>query len=124
MCASHLRTRPDPCSACLHSYPSASFATFADALVTYRSSIGGLNDCTSCAIAAAGPVDGNFVKLTNNSWSITCAEISTMLGGIPVSLINDLETDAAALPHLTDADVNPLGGPRVRRPELLTMLAV
>ena len=84
-------------------------------LSAYRSDAGGLQEIDACAIAAAGPVDGDAVKLTNNEWIVDRARISAMLNGVPVALVNDLEAVAAALPHLAvrgfDRDRRARAGP-------------
>jgi glucokinase len=100
------------------------FPTFLDALSAYRSDVGGLKDVDAGAIAAAGPVDGDVVKLTNSDWTIDRNEVSSALNGVPVALVNDLEAVAAALPHLRPEDVTPIGSPAPVRPERRTMLAV
>ncbi|MEO1603653.1 MAG: glucokinase, partial [Pseudomonadota bacterium] len=79
-------------------------ADMLDALATFVDATGGLEGCRSAAIAAAGPViDGN-VDFTNSEWSLSAADVSAMLGGVPVALVNDLQGVAAALPHLTRDD--------------------
>ena len=108
----------------VRSYRVSDFPTFADALAAYRSDAGGLRDISACAIAAAGPVDGSHVKVTNNDWSIDRAGIVAMLGGVPAALVNDLEAVAAAIPHLTIGDLYCIGEPVPVRPEQRTMLAV
>ncbi len=62
----------------------------------------------SVAIAAAGPRDGNAVKLTNAPWRIDGAEVSARLGGAPVRVLNDLEAVALFLPVLSPGDVEVL----------------
>jgi glucokinase len=102
----------------------ADFPTFLDALSAYRADAGGLREIGAGAIAAAGPVDGDVVKLTNNAWTIDRAKISAMLNGVPIALVNDLEAVAAALPHLGSADLTAIGAPAPVRPDRRTMLAV
>lgn len=102
----------------------ADFPTFLDALSAYRSDAGGLREIGAGAIAAAGPVDGDVVKLTNNEWIVDGAKISAMLNDVPIALVNDLEAVAAALPHLGSADLTALGAPVPVRPDRRTMLAV
>ncbi len=102
----------------------AAFPTFLDALSAYRSAAGGLSEIKTCAVAAAGPVDGDIVKLTNNAWVVDRAKVSALMGGMPVALVNDLEAVAAALPHLTSDDLTAIGTPAPVRPERRTMLAV
>ena len=57
-------------------FQTADFPTFLDALAAYRSDAGGLKEIEAGAIAAAGPVEGNVVKLTNNEWIVDGAAIS------------------------------------------------
>jgi glucokinase len=100
-------------------YPTAGERSFAEALMAYLTDIGTSTDrswCKSVCIAAAGPVDGDVVQLTNASWSISAQEVSQYLGGVPVALVNDLEAVGLLLPHLQPADVTPVGG--VARAEL------
>ena len=105
-------------------FQTADFSTFLDAFAAYRSDAGGLREVVAAAIAAAGPVDGDAVKLTNNEWIVDGAKISALMGGVPVALVNDLEAVAAALPHLTSDDLTTLGAVAPVRPERRTMLAV
>jgi glucokinase len=107
----------------VQSHRIADFSSFVAALSAYVAAAGRL-DIDTCAIAAAGPVGGERVKITNNAWSIDRGETAAVLGGIPVVLVNDLEAVAAALPHLAADDVTPIGGPLVTRPERRTMLAL
>lgn len=102
----------------------ADFPTFLDALSAYRSAAGGLSEVKTCAVAAAGPVDGDIVKLTNNAWIVDRAKVSVLIGGAPVALVNDLEAVAAALPHFASDDLAAIGAPAPLRPERRTMLAV
>jgi glucokinase len=108
----------------LRIFQTTDFATFPDALSAYRGDAGGLREVDAAAIAAAGPVDGDAVKLTNNEWIIDGAKISALMGGVPVALVNDLEAVAAALPHLSSDDLATLGAVAPARPERRTMLAV
>jgi len=105
-------------------YRGADFTSFAEVLTTYLKMVGDIKHCSACAIGAAGPVDGDRVRLTNTGWAIDRTEISTKLSGMPVALVNDLEAVAAALPHLAADDVDVLGGPAPLWPAHRTMLAV
>ncbi len=73
-------------------------ATFLDALGAATAACAA--DIRSAAIAAAGPLDGQAIRLTNADWVIDAAEIAAALGG-PVRLFNDLEAVALALPYLS-----------------------
>lgn len=100
------------------------FPRFMDALHTYLASLATAEYPADAAIAAAGPVEDDHIKLTNNQWAIGRAEVSAALAGVPVKLVNDLEAVAAALPHLQANDLEAIGTPVFRRPENRTMLAV
>jgi len=108
----------------IKNYRVADMPSFAQALRTYVAETGGRLDVEDCAVAAAGPVDGDRIKLTNNDWSVERDEFAAVLGGIPVTLVNDLEAVAAALPHLAPDDLAAIGGPQPQRPERRTMLAL
>jgi glucokinase len=107
----------------LRSCRAADFPSFRAALEAYLAD-SGRGDIVAAAIAAAGPIDGDRVKITNNPWSIDRADVSAALGGAPAVLINDLEAVAAALPHLAVGETAKIGAPAVVRPEHRTMLAV
>lgn len=98
----------------VRTYRTAARSSFAETMAAYVTDIGAApaqDWCTSVRIAAAGPVDAGVVKLTNSTWRIAAAEISQALGDIPVSLVNDLEAVGLLLPHLTPADIRPIGPP-------------
>lgn len=108
----------------VRSYLVSGFKAFPDALSAYRTEVDGSLNIASCVIAAAGPVEGDAVKLTNNDWIIRRDETSALLAGTPVVLVNDLEAVAAALPHLAPSALAAIGIPAPARPEGRTMLAV
>jgi glucokinase len=105
-------------------FQTADFPTFLDAFSAYRTDAGGLKEIEAGAIAAAGPVEENAVKLTNNEWTVDGAAVSALMGGAPVVVVNDLEAVAAALPHFTAGDLTTLGAVAPARPERRTMIAV
>lgn len=105
-------------------FQTADFPTFLEAFAAYRTGAGGLRDIGAAAIAAAGPVDDDVVRLTNNEWIVDGTKLSALLGGALVVVVNDLEAVAAALPHLTSDDLITLGPVAPLRPERRTMLAV
>ena len=53
---------------------------------------------SSASFGVAGPVVAGEAKVTNLPWVIVERELSTVLGGIPVRLINDLEAIASYVP--------------------------
>lgn len=106
----------------VHILPVTDHADFDEALDAYLAARG-IAEVGSVAIAAAGPRDGDTVKLTNAPWRIDGAAVSARLGGCSVAVLNDLEAVALCLPALAPGDVEVLaaGAPA---PGRLPMLAV
>ncbi|HEX8449158.1 MAG TPA: glucokinase, partial [Allosphingosinicella sp.] len=71
----------------------------------------------AAAIAMAGPVQGELVKLTNNGWTIRPASIGSALGLERHLLINDFGAVAHAVAQLDEAHFSHLCGPDGRLPE-------
>src|SRR5262245_41113362 len=53
----------------------------------------------------AGPVKGGRVETTNLPWVIDAQRLSAGLGGVPVSVINDLEANAYGIAALGPEDL-------------------
>ena len=60
------------------------------------------------SFGVAGPVDGGRAKITNLPWLIDAQQVSAVLGGAPVYLLNDLAAIASAVPYLSPEDVHTL----------------
>lgn len=58
----------------------------------------------------AGPTANGRCVLVNSGWVIDAAELQGAFGFKSVHLINDFESVAHALPHLTERDVKPIAG--------------
>ncbi len=58
--------------------------------------------------SVAGPVIDGKVKFTNLSWQIDSEEISQHFGGIPVAILNDLESTAYGLAGLRKDELSTL----------------
>ncbi len=91
------------------SYAVADFPRFVDVVAAFLDS-----DCRPLAVreallAVAGPVEDNRCVLTNCPWTFDAGELCTALGFAKVHLCNDFEATALSLPHLTAADLYPLG---------------
>jgi glucokinase len=61
-------------------------------------------------LAVAGPVDGDRCVFTNCPWTIDATELCAAFSFAKVRIFNDFEATAWSLPHLTAADLYPLGG--------------
>jgi glucokinase len=62
------------------------------------------------AIAVAGPVNGDWVTLTNGGWSFSTAVLKRDLGFTGVTVVNDFVGVAMGVPHLDPGDRYALGG--------------
>jgi len=65
---------------------------------------------SAAAIAVAGPVVGETIKLTNSPWSFRREVLRTALGLEQLLILNDFEALAHALPHLAASDLQQIGG--------------
>lgn len=85
--------------------PVARFTRFEEALEAFlRKHAVAPDDIGACAVAAAGPVSGGVVHLTNAPWTIDTHALATRLD-CPIRVLNDLEAVACALPVLGDDDL-------------------
>jgi glucokinase len=57
---------------------------------------------TAACFGVAGPVVGGAAKITNLPWTITAGSLTNQLGGIPVTLLNDLQSTALGMLVLPD----------------------
>jgi len=83
-------------------YRVAAYPSFDDALCAYLQRIVTQVPCGSAAIAAAGPVADDEIVLTNLPWRIMREAVSDALGGVSVTLFNDLQAAALSIPNLDD----------------------
>ncbi|HEX8525892.1 glucokinase [Allosphingosinicella sp.] len=72
---------------------------------------------SAAAIAFAGPVQGETLRLTNNPWIIRPAELARELGVDRVSVVNDFGAVAHAVGQLDEEHYDHLCGPKAPLPE-------
>ncbi len=92
-------------------YEGADFADFDAAFTRFREASGlaaGKITVVGACLGAAGPVEGNRVRLTNTPWSIDAGAVSASLGGAPVQLLNDFEAAAHGIDALAPGDLETL----------------
>ncbi len=92
----------------------AEFPTAADAIRDYLDGIGGGTPDAVC-LAAAGPVVGDAIRLTNNSWTISVAELERSFGAGRVRLLNDFAAIAYSVPFLGPEHLMQIGAPAARQ---------
>ena len=90
------------------SFRCALFGSLQEAIGAYMDSIP--HRPLMAGLAIAGPVVGEKLKLTNLPWSFTHDELRSAAGVEQLTLVNDFEAQALALPYLTAHDVHRIGG--------------
>lgn len=80
---------------------NANFASLADALRHYLRE-GGHGTVSGACVAVAGPVRNGVGRLTNLNWELTEQELAEATGAKTAAILNDLQAQGYALPHLSD----------------------
>ena len=99
------RRRPGP----VHVVEAREVKSFEAAFELWRERTGMRGRLDAVAVAAAGPVAGDRVRVTNLGWTLDAREIERSLGAGRCVLVNDVTAIAWALPRLGEGDVRELG---------------
>jgi len=78
----------------------------------------------AAAIAIAGPVTGETVRMTNNSWVLRTGALDDQLGLDAVTVLNDFAAVAHAVARAPDDQLVHLAGPDRPLPELGTISVI
>ena len=78
----------------------------------------------AAAIAAAGPVTGEKIPLTNSPWVVDAAVLREQLGMEQVTLLNDFGAVAHAVAAASDDQLVHIAGPDVALPETGTVSVI
>ena len=89
-------------------FATAKFPDFTAALAHFLKREGGPRP-VRIALAVAGPVYGDEVKLTNNQWQFSIRRLTKELDLAQLVVVNDLEAMALVLPHLSSEETTPIG---------------
>ncbi|GAB4442258.1 MAG: glucokinase [Chloroflexi bacterium OHK40] len=84
-------------------YPSSQHASLESVVSTFLATHP--TTLESACFGVAGPVVAGRAEITNLPWVIDAGALSAHLGGIPVDLLNDLESIAQAVPILEPDDI-------------------
>ncbi len=76
----------------------------------------------SACLAVACSIDDGVLAMTNNHWRLDRAALKSRFALRSVRLVNDFESIALALPHLTGNDLVQIGGGTAKAGEPLTVL--
>lgn len=84
-------------------FASKDYSSFPDILTTF---LAGQPKPQRLCLSVAGPVIEGKVKFTNLDWYIDPDEISQLLGGCPVAILNDLEATAYGLSAMSKDELS------------------
>jgi len=98
-------------------------SSFQTAWQEYRGHMGGILP-RSVAMAIAGPVDGNVIRLTNNPWVIQPAMLQETLEVDQFTIINDFGAVAHTVACSSCDHFVHLAGPDIKLPEVGTISVV
>jgi glucokinase len=88
------------------------YATLKDALGEYLDALPRDMRPTRGALAVAGPVSGDEVKLTNLNWTFSIAALKADLNMCSLVVVNDFAATAMSVPYLPEADCYAIGQPQ------------
>jgi glucokinase len=91
-------------------YPSAGHGTLEEIVRQFMADAGPERAPERACLAVAGPVQNGTARITNLSWVVDAARLATASGIGRVTLVNDFEGAASAVPLLGAADVTKIGG--------------
>ena len=102
-------TEDDARPGSVHVVEAREVTSFEAAFELWRERTGMRGRLDAIAVAAAGPVAGDRVRVTNLGWILDAREIERSLGAGRCVLVNDVTAIAWALPRLGEDDVRELG---------------
>ena len=102
-------TEDDARPGSVHVVEAREVTSFEAAFELWRERTGMRGRLDAVAVAAAGPVAGDRVRVTNLGWTLDAREIERSLDAGRCVLVNDVTAIAWALPRLGEDDVRELG---------------
>jgi glucokinase len=87
-------------------FPSQEFSSLEDIILTYLADKPYI--LRGARIGIAGPIFEGRARVTNLSWIVEESNLGAALGGIPVTLLNDLHAISSAIPYLKSEDLETL----------------
>ncbi|MBM3618257.1 MAG: glucokinase [Alphaproteobacteria bacterium] len=88
---------------------TADFAGIEEAIRSYLAEEGANAAPTQASIAVACPVGDDAIRLTNNHWRFSQAELKRNLGLGELHVINDFTAQALAVPHVPASHITQVG---------------
>jgi glucokinase len=92
----------------------ADFPDFHSAVEHYLTQVGasGNKRPKEAAVAIAGPITGDLIRMTNHVWQFSAARVRQQLGLSRMIFLNDFTALAMAVRHLPANELEPIGGGR------------
>jgi glucokinase len=87
-------------------YPSGEYTSLGAILSTFLDGVDAKIEQGSFGVA--GPVEEGRATITNLAWEVDVEQLSEVLGGASICLLNDLEAMASAIPYLEPDDLDTL----------------
>lgn len=95
--------------------PCADYPDFVAAAEHYLSQVGAGKEGKrprEAAVAIAGPITGDIIRMTNHVWQFSAARVRQQLGLSRMIFLNDFTALAMAVRHLPASELEPIGGGR------------
>ena len=92
----------------------ADYPDFVSATEAYLHQVGatGANRPREAAVAIAGPITGDIIRMTNHVWQFSAARVRAQLGLARLIFLNDFTALAMSVRHLPPDELEPIGGGR------------
>ncbi|HKE96986.1 MAG TPA: glucokinase [Povalibacter sp.] len=93
----------------------ADYPDFVSAAEHYLTQVGanaGGSRPKEAAVAIAGPITGDIIRMTNHAWQFSAARVRQQLGLSRMIFLNDFTALAMAVRHLPQEELEPIGGGR------------
>ena len=97
-----------------HSYPTAEHDGLEAVIAAFLAILPPELRPQEAAIAIAGPVGDDSIRMTNTGWGFTRTELARQFGFARLIVLNDFAAIALALPDLAAADTVQIGGGSIR----------
>jgi glucokinase len=106
-----------------HEYTTRQFTSLAAMITEFRKAAGSSSRIDAACFGVAGPVIANAGQLTNVPWRVDGDEIAGTFGISRVSILNDLEALAHAVPVLEHSELHTLQEGRFRSDGNIAVIA-
>jgi glucokinase len=114
---------PDGALSTSQVYSTHAYASLQDAIEAYLDGLVASGRPAEGAVAIAGVVVGDQVKMTNHPWDFSISGLQEQLGMRRLIVVNDASANAMAVPLLTEDDWMQIGPGRIARTSPIGVIA-